>query len=240
MKKLLFLLTVVLLAAPDALFAGDPLAEVKQLPVVKSIFPPQIQILEARDMGSIYEIVTGEPSGKQLYYLTKDGAYMIVGGNLIDKNKTNLTQKRLDEVTRIDLSKLPLNDAVVIKKGNGAKKLIMFTDLDCPYCKRGYDWVKVQNNYTLYVFFFPLPMHPASPEKSISVLCSKNPETTFDRAQSGENIESQKCDAGEKMLAKHKEIGNETQIDGTPLFVTDTGIRIKGADTNSLEKYFKN
>ncbi len=238
MKKTLIALMLVLFAAPVALFAGDTLKDVKELPIVKNLFPPEIEVIEARDIGSLYELVTNEPSGgKHIYYVTKDGAYLIAGGNLITRDKVNLTQKRLEEVNRVDISKLPLKDAVQIKRGNGAKKLVMFYDIDCPYCRKAYDWLKGQTNYTLYIFFFPLDMHPKSPEKTVRILCGKDSEAAIERAQSDQEIGCQKCEAGEKMLARHQAIGKEIGVEGTPLFLTDTGVRISGLQIPALANY---
>jgi thiol:disulfide interchange protein DsbC len=185
-------------------------------------------------------MVVKEPSrGKQIYYITKDGAYLIAGGNLITKDKVNLTQKRHEEVNRVDVSSLPLRDAVQIKKGNGAKRLIMFYDVDCPFCKRAYDWLKGQTNYTLYIFFYPLDMHPKSPEKSVQILCSKDREAALEHAESDGDIGSKQCEAGEKLLAKHRAVAAQVGIDGTPLFVTDTGTRITGLQIPALESYLK-
>jgi thiol:disulfide interchange protein DsbC len=241
MKKILFALMLVLFAVPGALFAGDILREVKELEIVKNLFPPQMEVIEARDLGSLFELVVKDPSrGNQIFYVTKDGAYLIAGGNLITKDKVNITQQRHEEVNRVDVSKLPLKDAVAIKKGNGAKKLIMFNDVDCPFCRKAYDWLKSQDNYTLYMFFFPLDMHPKSPEKSVQILCSTNQQTDLENAQSDKEISSQKCEAGEKMLARHKVVAGEIGVDGTPLFVTDTGARISGLQIPALESYLKN
>ncbi len=240
MKKIVFALMLALFAAPGALFAGDLLGEVKDLPIVKNLFPPQIEVIEARDLGSLFELVVKGPAGNEIYYVTKDGAYLIAGGIIINGDKVNLTQKRREEVDRVDVSKLPLKDAIVIKRGNGAKKLIMFNDVDCPYCRKAYDWLKGQTNYTLYMFFFPLDMHPKSPEKSVQVFCSKDQETALENAQSDKEIDSQKCEAGEKMLASHRAIAGEIGIRGTPLFITDTGARISGLNSAELEKYLKN
>jgi thiol:disulfide interchange protein DsbC len=241
MKKILFVLMLALFAAPGALCAGDILGEVKELPIIKNLFPPQVEVIEARDLGSLFELVVKEPQrGKQIYYVTKDGTYLIAAGNLITADKVNLTQKRHEEVTRVDVSKLPLKDAIAIKRGNGSKKLIMFTDVDCPFCRKAYDWLMSQTNYTLYIFFFPLDMHPKSPEKSVQVLCSKDQKTAIENAQSDKEIGSQKCEAGEEMLTRHKALAGEIGVDGTPLFITDTGSRIPGLQTPALESYLKN
>jgi thiol:disulfide interchange protein DsbC len=232
MKKILFALMLTLFAAPGALFAGDLLGEVKELPILKNLFPQRVEVLEARDLGNLFEIVVKEPSrGKQIFYVTKDGKYLVAGGNLITADKVNITQKRHEEISRVDVSKLPLKDAVAIKRGNGAKKLIMFNDVDCPFCRKA---------YALYIFFFPLNMHPKSPEKTVQVLCSKDQETALENAQSDKEIGSQKCEAGETMLARHIAIATEVGIDGAPLFVTETGARINGLQTTELESYLKN
>ncbi|MGA2939878.1 MAG: DsbC family protein [Syntrophobacteraceae bacterium] len=237
MKKILFVLMLALLAACSR---GTPPGEVKELPIVKKILPSQMEVVETKDIGSLYELVVKEPSrGKQIYYVTKDGAYLL-GGNLFNADKVNLTQKRHDEVNRIDVSKLPLEDAIAIKRGNGAKKLIMFNDVDCPFCRKAYDWLKNQTDYTLYIFFFPLNMHPKSPEKTVQVLCSENKETALDNAMSDKEIGSEKCEAGEKMLATHQAIVGGVGIEGVPLFITDNGTRINGLQAPALESYLKN
>lgn len=239
-KKILIVLVLALFALPGILFARDVLEEVKALPIVKSLLPAQVQVIEARDLGSLFELVAQEPMReKQIFYVTKDGEYLIAG-SLINKDKVNLTQERSGEVNRVDMSKVPLKDALQIKKGNGAKKLIMFTDVDCPFCRKAYDWLKGQTDYTLYIFFFPLDIHPKSPGKTVQIFCSKNQETALENAQSDKEIDSQKCEAGAKMLARHKAIAGEVGVDGTPLFLTDSGKRMTGLQVPALTSYLKN
>jgi thiol:disulfide interchange protein DsbC len=241
MKKVLFALILALFVAPTLYCAGDVLQDVKGLEIVKNLFPPQVQVIEARDIGSLYEIVTKDPSkGKQIFYVTKDGTYLIAAANVLTNDKVNLTQKRYEEINRVDVSKLPLKDAIEIKKGNGAKKLITFIDVDCPFCRKSWDWLKTQTDYTLYVFLLPLEMHPQSAGKSVQVLCAKDSETALDKAQSGAEIGSKGCEAGEKMLARQKDVAAENGVDGTPLFITGTGSRITGFNTQALESYLKN
>lgn len=240
MKKKLFVLMLAILMVPGALLADSALKTVQGLPIVKSLFPPQVKILGAKDLGDIYEVVLQQPQGgKRLYYLTKDGAYLLAG-NLIDRNKVNLTQAQLAQINRVDVSKLPLDEALKVVKGNGAKKLIMFDDVDCPFCRRAYAWLKTQNNYTLYVFFYPLNIHPQSYGKTVAILCSKDPLGALERAMSGQDVGNASCSAGVGLLAKEKTIGDQVGIDGTPLFITDSGARIVGLQVPELQKYLKN
>jgi thiol:disulfide interchange protein DsbC len=238
MKKLLMVLLLLCFAAP--LHAADPLQQVKDMQVVKNLLGPHASVLEARDLGNIFEVVAGVPGrDKQLFYVTKDGSYLIAGATLFNKDRVDLTKQRLSEINKVDVSKLPLKDAIEFKKGNGTKKLIMFTDVDCPFCKQAYDWLKTQQDYTLYVFFIPLPMHPNAHEKSLSILCHSDPKKGFDLAESGQEVPLAKCPAGEKLLEEHKSLAESLGVTGTPMFVTDSGMKIMGFDQPAIEAYLK-
>lgn len=243
MKRTFLTILLVLVLTPPLQAAGavkDVSKKVQELPLIKSLFGTEVKVLEAKDLGSIYEIVASVPGrDKQVLYVTKDGQYLISGGNLINKDKTNLTKQRYDEVNKVDVSKLPIQEAITITKGSGAKKLYLFTDLDCPYCRKSYEWLKTQTDYTLYVFLYPLPSHPGAAEKSLKILCDKDPASAFDGAHGPEGLAGEKCEAGEKLLQKHKAIADEMRVNATPLFILDSGIRMSGFNQKALQDYLK-
>lgn len=240
MKKKLFVLLLAILMVPTALLADSVLDKARGLAVVKSLFPAQVKLVGAKDLGDIYELVMQQQQGgKHIYYATKDGAYLIAGANLINKDKVNLTRVRQAEIDRVDVSTLPLQEALTIKKGNGAKKLIMFADIECPFCRRAYDWLKTKDNYTLYVFFYPLNIHPRSYAKTVGILCANDRLATLDRAMAGQDTGDAKCSAGSELLAREKAVGDRVGVDGTPLFITDSGARIVGLQIPQLESYLK-
>ncbi|MGC8491262.1 MAG: DsbC family protein [Syntrophobacteraceae bacterium] len=239
MKKKLLVLIIAILMVPGALLAGNVLKKVQSFPILKSLFPPQVKVVGAKDLGDIYELVVQQPQGmKRIYYTTKDGAY-VLAGSLYNKDKVNLTQVQMEKINRVDVSTLPMKEALKITKGNGAKELIMFADVDCPFCQRAYSWLKTQNNYTLYVFFYPLSIHPQSKAHTVAILCSKNPVAAFDSAMSGQGVGNATCSAGTNMLSKEEALGNRVGVDGTPLFITASGDRIVGMDVPKLEAYLK-
>ncbi len=119
------------------------------------------------------EVVFEQQGRKDIVYLTKDGQYIIFG-SIIGKDIENITKKRLDELNRVQFSRIPLEDAIAIKKGSGSKKLVMITDVDCPFCRKAYEYLMTQNDLSLYVFLFPLDIHPRAFDKSIRVLCAKD------------------------------------------------------------------
>ena len=147
---------------------------------------------------------------------------------------------RHEEANWVDVSKLPLKDAITIRKGNGAKELIMFTDVDCPFSRKAHEWLNSQTNYTLHIFLYPLNIHHHSHDKSVQVLCSKNRIAALHTALSGKEIGSEKCEAGEKMLARHIAVARKVGVHSTPIFVTETGAKISGWGKKTQESILKN
>lgn len=235
MKILSAVLLLLALATP--LFADDLLPQVVEMPILKDL-PGQAKVIETNDLGSLYEVIVSVPGhGKQILYVTKDGAYMLMGGNLVNREKVNLTKERHDQIDKIEIEHLPIQDAIVISKGHGSKKLYMFTDVDCPFCKQSFDWLKTQTDLSLYVFLLPLPMHPTAHNKSVKILCQENRQAAFELAQSGKEPVGEKCETGETMLRRSKQIADEIGITGTPLFITESGTKIMGFDQKALSEY---
>ena len=149
-------------------------------------------------------------------------------------------QPRHGEANWVDVSKLSLKDAITIKKGNGAKELIMFTDVDCPFSRRAHEWLKGKTNYTLHIYLFPLNIHHHSHDKSVEVLCSKNRIAALNEALAGKDMGSGKCEAGEKMLARQQAAARKAGVNMTPTFVTDTGVKISGWGKRAEESILRN
>ncbi len=216
------------------------LKQVKGMDIVKTVLEPAgIELLDASDIGNLYEVVIQQGKQKGVLYATKDGKYLVQGA-LIDGKGANVTKVRFEELNKIDFAKVSLKDAIVIKKGTGAKKLIMVTDVDCPFCIKAYDWLKTQDNYTLYVYLMPIPqLHPKAYDKSVKVLCSKDVLAALDLAKANKDIPAEKCADGEAKLKKQMEIGAELGATGTPLFILDSGAKVVGFAQQPLEDYLK-
>ena len=87
--------------------------------------------------------------------------YVIVGSIYDTATKKNLTEARLRELNRVAFDSLPLDLAFKRVKGNGARKLAMFSDADCPFCARLEKEMKGIDNVTIYTFLFPIDqLHP--------------------------------------------------------------------------------
>jgi thiol:disulfide interchange protein DsbC len=75
--------------------------------------------------------------GGQIVYTDEKLTFLIAEGRLVDaKTKKDVTGERMEELTKVDFSSLPLDQAIKVVKGNGSRKLVVFSDVDCPFCKR--------------------------------------------------------------------------------------------------------
>ncbi|MEO7343290.1 MAG: DsbC family protein, partial [Methylotenera sp.] len=102
----------------------------------------------------LYEVFMGG----QIIYTDEKMSFLIAEGHLVDpKTKKDITGERLEELTKVDFSSLPLDQAIKVVKGNGSRKLVVFSDVDCPYCKR-LEQNELTNitDVTIYTFLYPL------------------------------------------------------------------------------------
>lgn len=193
----------------------------KQIPGIN-----KIDSINPSPINGIDEVVVG----RKVFYVTQDGKYLIFG-NIVDPVlKKSLTEARANELSKIDWNKLPLDLAIKHVNGTGARKIAVFADPDCPYCKLFEKQVVPQlKNTTIYTFLFPLPMHPNAKSDSAKVWCSKNRDQVWIGWMQN-NIPlptNENCDTSG--LDKIMKVGTDiVQVDGTPTLVLSNGQLIPG------------
>ena len=92
--------------------------------------------------------------GSQIIYSDAAGDYVLLGDLVDTKTHKNLTDARLSEINKIDFASLPFANAIKVVKGNGARKIAVFSDPNCPYCKKLETTLQSVDNVTVYV---PVP-----------------------------------------------------------------------------------
>ena len=117
----------------------------------------------------LYEVV----AGSDVFYADEKGDYLFVGNVIDAKTRQNLTEERIREVTAIAFDSLPLDLAVKTVRGNGKRKVAVFSDPDCPFCKRlERDLINI-TDVTIYTFLYPIEsLHPDAAEKAKAVWCA--------------------------------------------------------------------
>ncbi|MEM5332285.1 DsbC family protein, partial [Paraburkholderia sp. JHI2823] len=111
--------------------------------------------------------------GTQIVYSDANGDY-VLNGELIDtKAHRNLTEARLNERNKGDFAKLPFENAVKVVKGDGKRKMAVFSDPNCTYCHQLENTLKSVDNVTVYTFLYPV-LSPDSTAKAKQIWCSSD------------------------------------------------------------------
>jgi thiol:disulfide interchange protein DsbC len=189
---------------------------------------PEVKIVSITKLpfAGLYQVVTG---GFNIFYTDEKGEIGFFG-NMVDlKSKQNLTQQEKDRITVVDFSKLPLDKAIVRVKGNGARKLALFSDPECPYCQGLEKQMEGLKDVTIYTFLLPLAdLHPDALRKSQLIWCAKDKAKAWDdmllkqKEPKGSNTT---CETPIKDIA---EIAAKNWITGTPGVVFSNGKMLFG------------
>lgn len=194
---------------------------------------PKIDEVTKMPIPGLYEIRIGT----EVFYTDEQGNHLIEGNVIDTRTRANLTQARLDKLSAIDFATLPLKDAIVWKQGNGSRKLVVFADPNCGYCKRFERDLNAVKDVTVYTFLYPI-LGGDSPEKAKNIWCAKdNTKAWRDWMLDGTAPPRSmgQCDDG--ALARNAALGQKHRINGTPALVFEDGKRVPGAmKAEMLEK----
>ena len=172
----------------------------------------------------LYEV---RVNGFEIFYTDEQGNYLLQG-NLIDvKERKNLTEERIEKLSQVAFDKLPAKDAIKIVRGNGKRRLAVFADPNCGYCKQfERDLTKV-DNVTIQLFLYPV-LGPDSVVKSRNIWCAKDKAKSWDDwMQRGVTPDAGECDT--TALTRNREFGQKYNITGTPTLIFTDGTRTPGA-----------
>lgn len=193
---------------------------------------PPIDEVSKTAIPGIYEVRIGT----EIVYADENGNH-VLQGNLIDtKTRTSLTEARVNKLTSIDFAQLPLKDAIVWKNGTGARKMAVFADPNCGYCKKFEQDLQKIKNVTVYTFLLPV-LGGDSPQKSEAIWCSKDQAKAWlawmlEGKQPQRNIGQ--CATP---LERNLEFSRKYRINGTPAIIFSDGTRIPGAiNAEQIEK----
>jgi len=178
--------------------------------------------------GDLYEVIV---NGSNVLYTDSKGQVGLFG-NLVElKTRKNLTELRRDELLVVDFSKLPLDKAIVKVKGNGSRKLAIFTDPDCPYCKQLEKELANVTDVTVYIFLLPLTqLHPDASRKATAIWCSTDRVKAWDDLmQSGKEPAEGKAKECPTPIADIAKLAQQLNISGTPGIVFSNGKLVPGA-----------
>lgn len=222
--KLKHLVISALLAASQLAMADE--ASLKA--AIEAAYPKfKVDSVVKTQYPGLYEVFMGG----QILYTDEKFNYLIAEGRLVDpKTKKDITGERLDELTKVDFNSLPLEQAIKIVKGNGSRKLVVFSDVDCPYCKRlEQNELSHVTDVTVYTFLYPLQqLHPDAPAKSKSIWCASNRPKAWQDWILNNQLPTNAGNC-EVPLERVGELARKIGVTSTPTLIFADGKRMLGA-----------
>lgn len=227
------LLTGALLALMLPLLAQANEAVIRKSLAERLAGLPKVEEVKPSAMPGLWELRIGN----EIRYTDATGSYLIEG-DLIDlKTRKNLTEERVAKITAIDFASLPLKDAIVWKNGKGTRKIAVFADPNCGYCKRFEKSLQDVKDITVYTFLIPI-LGGDSPEKTRAIWCAKDATATWLSwmLEAKAPIKpAGTCD--DSAIERNLALSRKAHVNGTPAIVFEDGTRAPGAlSAEQLEK----
>lgn len=124
----------------------------------------------------LYEVVMG----RNVAYADESCDYMLFGHLFDMKAQQDLTARAIEDLNRLDVASLPLQDAIKNVQGKGERVLYVFSDPDCQYCQRLEPELAKLDNLTIYTFLYPLEqLHPEAKAKAAAIWCATSPAKSW-------------------------------------------------------------
>lgn len=187
------------------------------------------------DLG-LYQIVIPRGDEPLIIYTDEDFRFMMQGSLVETKTMTDLTDKTRNRLTAIDFDSLPLDRAIKMVKGNGARRVAVFSDPDCPFCKRIEQEFQKLDNVTIYILLYPIEqLHPKAPDRAKAIWCSPNRLKAWQDYMLRGVSPTAKGDCSNP-VADIVEFGRKKGINGTPTLIFADGTKVPGAlDATRIE-----
>lgn len=216
-----------LMASATVIAQSPPAGEAQIRKVMVERFPqlPKIDELSKSPIPGLWELRIGT----DVFYVDDKGEYLIQGQIIETKTRQNVTEARIQRLTAIDFKDLPLKDAVVWKSGSGARKMAVFADPNCGYCKRFEKDLLQVKDVTVYTFLYPI-LGQDSNDKSRNIWCSADKTKVWrdwmiDAKTPGKTMGQ--CDLA--AIQRNIELGRRLKVNGTPAIFFEDGVRSPGA-----------
>ena len=188
---------------------------------------PQIEKIDEVTKSPVPGLFEVRVNGTEIFYTDAEANYLVQGSLIDTKQRRNLTEERIEKLLAVNFDTLPFKDAFTIVRGNGKRKLAVFEDPNCGYCKRFERDLQKVDNVTIHMFLYPI-LGPESVEKSKNIWCAKDKQKAWmDWMVRDVTPAAAKCDTA--AITRNVEIGRKYKITGTPTLLFADGSRVPGA-----------
>jgi thiol:disulfide interchange protein DsbC len=182
---------------------------------------PGYPIDSIRESGvdGIVEVLLG---GRRFIYSDLAGKHIFNGHLFTLDPQQDMTALRLAEIQRVDVKQFSLADAFDVVHGNGKRELYLFSDPDCPYCRKLEEQLPQVHDVTIHLFLFPLTaVHPQAYQHALAVWCSKDRQKAWsEKMIKGVEPAGAACD---NPIDRNLALGRKLHFEATPTLVFADG-----------------
>jgi thiol:disulfide interchange protein DsbC len=200
--------------------------------ISESLGASGVQVISVDDVefiNGLFEVVVSHNNSKKIIYTNASGSHLILGELLEGKSMLNLTAARLDKLNAINFDKeLPLGLALKTVYGTGSRKIAIFEDPNCGYCKRfRKETLSRLQDTTVYTFIFPV-LGRDSLDKAQKVMCASDKNKMWDdwMLKDQSPVGNTDCNPPIDALVS---LGRNLGVTGTPTVFFQDGTRASGA-----------
>lgn len=208
-----------------ALPAGDQISESLKKTLAERYPDIKIERVLPSPLPGLYEVVT--PS--EIVYADAKAEHLILGQIMDTRTRENLTEKSWNEINKIDFNALPFEQAIKIVKGDGRRRLAIFEDPFCPYCRELERDLQGIDDVTIYVFLYPLEqLHPGATEATRDIWCASDRAAAWTQWMVNKKAPPV-SDCKQTPIEQLVKFGERLRINSTPTLFFPDGSRIPGA-----------
>lgn len=163
-------------------------------------------------------------------YVSADGRYFVVGDMLDLAAKTNVTEQRRKQTRRELLKKIAPGEAIVFGPEKPKHTITVFTDADCPYCRKLHGELEELEKKGVAVRYVAFPRSGPGTKSwrtMTAVWCAKDRREALTRATRGDAV-SVAGSCSDTVIAKHYALGQQLGLPGTPMIVLSDGTSLGG------------
>ena len=209
-----------LLAASLATYANP---DVVKKDIEKKFPDIKVDKVTKTNYSGLYEIF----ANNEIFYTDDKTSFLVLGSILDTQSRVNVSEGRLQKLNVIKFDDLPFDQAIKLVRGNGTRRIAVFADPNCPYCKKFEQDLNTIDNITAYIFPYPI-LSPDSMDKAKAIWCAPDKLKAWQDVMLRATLPANKgtCDTP---IEKNVALGQKFRINGIPVTFFEDGERIAGA-----------
>ncbi|HOX71119.1 MAG: DsbC family protein [Dokdonella sp.] len=181
----------------------------------------KVDVVQESVVPGFYEAIIGS----QFLYVSKDGRFVLDGSALDAQNERDITEGARARNRMASLKQISADKRIIFAPSKPKYSVTVFTDIDCPFCRRFHQQIEAYNNAGIAVeyVFMPLDIHPGADKKAEAVWCAADRKSAFTSAMNGGDPGNATC---ENPVEETTRLAQRMGINGTPTMLAPDGSRI--------------